>query len=162
MVKAYLAFGSNLGNKIEYIKAAYDELERSDDISMIKKSSFYFSKAYGGDDLNDFVNSVALVETALSPMELLEFVKNIEMNFGRKKTDTKKYENRQIDIDILFYGGDRILDKKLTIPHNDIENRDFVLVPLKEIASDIILPSGKSIDEALNLINNTTRMITDD
>ena len=162
MVKAYLAFGSNLGNKIKYIKAAYALLERCKDISIVKKSGFYFSAAYGGDDLNDFINSVAEVETTLSPMDLLKFVKTIEKILGRKKTQPKRYENRQIDIDILFYGEEKFSMKDLVIPHKDMENRDFVLVPLREIAPDMILPSGKNIDEALGLINNTTKAVADE
>ncbi|MCR4880403.1 MAG: 2-amino-4-hydroxy-6-hydroxymethyldihydropteridine diphosphokinase [bacterium] len=162
MVKAYLAFGSNIGNKIKYIKAAYALLERSNDISIIKKSGFCFSKAYGGDDLNDFINSVCEIETNLSPFELLTYIKNIETILGRKKTQPKRYENRQIDIDILFYGDEKISKKGLIIPHKDIENRDFVLVPLSEICPDKILPSGKTLDEAIKLLNNTTKAVSDD
>ena len=74
----------------------------------------------------------------------------------------ERNENRQIDIDILFYGDEKISKKDLIIPHKDIENRDFVLVPLAEIFPEKILPSGKSILEALSVINNTTRIISDD
>lgn len=162
MVRAYLAFGSNLGNKIKYIKAAYALLERSEDISIIKKSRFYFSKAYGGDDLNDFINSVCEIETSLKPMELLMFIKNIEKILGRKKTQPKRYENRQIDIDILFYGDEKFSKKDLIIPHKDIENRDFVLVPLMEISPKKIMPSGKSVEEVLSAIENTTKAVEDD
>lgn len=162
MVKVYLAFGSNIDDKIKYIKSAYSLLEQSESISIINKSGFYFSKAYGGDDLNDFINSVCEIETEFSPSQLLQFAKNIETTLGRKNTCTNKYENRQIDIDILFYGNENIIEKNLVIPHKDLENRDFVLVPLREIAPDKILPSGRSIDEALNLINNTTEAVKDD
>lgn len=162
MVKAYLAFGSNLGNKIKYIKAAYALLERSKDIHITKKSGFYFSKAYGGEDLNDFINSVAEIETTLKPLVLLNHVKNIEKILGRKKTQPKRYENRQIDIDILFYGNEKVSKKDLIIPHKDIENRDFVLVPLSEIAPNMVLLSGKTPNEALSLINNTTKAVKDE
>ena len=69
MVKAYLAFGSNIGNKIKYINEAYMLLEQCAQIKIIKKSGFYFSKAYGGDDLNDFINSVVEIETEFSALE---------------------------------------------------------------------------------------------
>ena len=159
MIEAYLALGSNIGNKINFIKAAYALLERSPNISILEKSNFYFSKAYGGEDLDDFTNSVIKIETSLSPGELLSYVKNIEKLLGRKKTTPKKYENRPIDIDILFYGSQKFSKKDLVIPHKDLENRDFVLIPLKEISPDLILPSGKKIDEAISLINNTTEVI---
>lgn len=162
MVKAYLAFGSNLGDKTRYIKDAYTLLERSGKILILKKSGFYFSKAYGDDALNDFINSVCEVETEFSPVELLDFLKNTEKFLGRNQTHSKRYENRQIDIDILFYGDEKFSEKDLVIPHKDIENRDFVLVPLKEIAPEKILPSGRSIDEALGLINNTTKVVADE
>ncbi len=162
MVKAYLAFGSNIGNKIKYINEAYMLLEQCAQIKIIKKSGFYFSKAYGGDDLNDFINSVVEIETEFSPIELLSYAKSIEKLLGRKKTQIGKYENREIDIDILFYGNEKICKEDLVIPHKDLENRDFVLVPLKEIAPNIMLPSGKTIDEALKLINNTTKAVRDE
>ena len=162
MVKAYLALGSNLGNRIKYIKAAYALLERSNDISVIKKSGFYFSKAYGDEALNDFINSVIEIETTLSPYELLKFVKNIEKILGRKKTLPKRYENREIDIDILFYGKEKFSKKDLVIPHKHLENRDFVLIPLKEIAPDMILPSGNNISSATEKIINTTKVVFDD
>ena len=89
-------------------------------------------------------------------------MKNIEKLLGRKKTQIGKYENREIDIDILFYGNEKICKEDLIIPHKDLENRDFVLVPLKEIAPNIVLSSGKTIDEALKLINNTTKAVKDE
>ena len=161
MIEAFLALGSNIGNKIKFIKAAYALLERSPEIFIEKKSSFYFSKAYKGDDLNDFVNSVIKIKTSLKPKELLEYSKNIEKILGRKKTTIKKYENRPIDIDILFYGKDKFSKPGLIIPHKDLENRDFVLVPLKEIAPDKILPSKQTIDEALSKIENTTQVLNE-
>ena len=74
---------------------------------LASKSKFYFSKAYKGDDLNDFINTVILVETSLKPLELLQYTQNIEKLLGRKKTTANKYENRPIDIDILFYGKEK-------------------------------------------------------
>ncbi len=162
MVKAFLALGSNLGDTIKFIKTAYMLLERNEKIHILEKSSFYFSKAYKGDDLNNFTNSVIEIETELSPFELLIHAKNIEKLLGRKKTTSKKYENRPIDIDILFFGEEKFSKKNLVIPHKDIENRDFVLVPLQEICPDKILPSGKTLNEAIFLINNTTKVIKDE
>jgi len=162
MTKVFLALGSNIEPKIKYIKTAYALLERSKSINIEQKSSFYFSKAYKGENLNDFINSVIKIETTLSPKELLKYVKNIEKLLGRKKTNPKIYENRPIDIDILFYGDEKFSKKDLVIPHKDMENRDFVLAPLSEIAPDKILPSKRNIIEALKLINNTTEVIKDE
>lgn len=162
MPKVYLALGSNIENRIKFIKTAYLLLERSSEIKIIQKSKFYFSKAYMGEDLNDFINSVIIIETSLKPLELLQYTQNIEKLLGRKKTTAKKYENRPIDIDILFYGNEKFSKKNLVIPHKDLENRDFVLVPLQELNKDMILPSGKTIEEALKNINNTTEVIEDE
>ncbi len=161
MIEAYLALGSNMGDKIKFIKTAYVLLERSPEIEILKKSSFYFSKAYGGEDLNDFINSVIKIKTSLSPMDLLSFCKNIEKLLGRKKTTPKKYENRPIDIDILFYGDEKFSKKDLVIPHKDMENRDFVLVPLAEIAKDKLLPSGRKLSEAIDKLENTTEVVNE-
>lgn len=161
MIEAFLALGSNIGNKIGFIKTAYMLLERNPQIQIDKKSSFYFSKAYGGDDLDDFINSVIKIKTSLSARELLNYAKNIEKLLGRKKTTPKKYENRPIDIDILFYGNQKFSKKELVIPHKDMENRDFVLIPLAEIEPNIILASGKKIDEAIKLLNNTTEVVNE-
>ena len=159
MIEAYLALGSNIGNKIGFIQTAYILLERSTYISIDKKSKFYFSKAYGNDDLNDFINTVIKIKTSLTPTELLQYVKNIEKLLGRKKNTPQKYENRPIDIDILFYGNMKLSKKDLVIPHKDMENRDFVLVPLKEIEPDLILPSKRSLTEAIKTIKNTTEVV---
>ncbi len=159
MIEAYLALGSNIGNKIGFIKTAYILLERSPYISIEKKSKFYFSKAYGNKELNDFINTVIKIKTSLTPMELLKYAKNIEKLLGRKKTTPKQYENRPIDIDILFYGNMKFSRKDLVIPHKDLENRDFVLVPLQEIAPSLILPSKRSIQEAINSIENSTEVV---
>lgn len=159
MIECFLALGSNIDNKIKFIKTAYVLLERSENIVIEKKSSFYHSKAYMADDLNDFINSVIKIKTSLSPKELLIYVKNIEKILGRKKTNSKKYENRQIDIDILFYGDEKFSKKDLVIPHKDLENRAFVLMPLQEIEPNKILPSKKNISEALALIENTAEVI---
>ena len=159
MTEVFLALGSNIGNKIGFIKTAYALLERSKDITILQKSSFYFSKAYKGEDLNDFVNTVIKIESNLSPLELLKFGKNIEKLLGRKKTTPKKYENRPIDIDILFYGDEKFSKKDLVIPHKDMLNRDFVLAPLSEIAPEKILTNGKTPLQSLELITNTTEVI---
>ena len=162
MAKVYLSLGSNIENRIKFIKTAYLLLERNKEIKIIQKTKFYFSKAYMGEDLNDFINSVIIIETSLKPLELLQYTQNIEKLLGRKKTTAKKYENRPIDIDILFYGNEKFSKKNLVIPHKDLENRDFVLVPLRELNKDIILPSGKTIEEVLTGINNTTEVIEDE
>lgn len=161
MAKVYLSLGSNIGNKLDNIKSAYIFLEKAG-VEIIKKSKFYFSEPYGSAKLNDFVNSVIEVCTDFPPKKLLLLCQNIENRLGRKKINPDIYENRPIDIDILFYDDEIICEDGLNIPHYDLENRDFVLSPMAEIAPDKILSSGKTVKEALASISDKTRVLDND
>ena len=139
-MKIVLGFGSNLGNREEYILAAYRLLEEELG-ELIKKSSFIETSPWGFESDNSFINSVAEFETLKSPFEALAICNKIEKELGRKRNpEHKGYQNRIIDIDILFYE-DIILDTPtLKIPHPLIEERDFVLIPLKEILPNLLHP----------------------
>lgn len=139
-MKIVLAFGSNLGDMEEYILAAYRLLEEELG-EMIKKSSFIETPAWGFESENSFINSVAVFETKKTPLEALEICNRIEKELGRQRNpEYKGYQNRTIDIDILFYE-DIVLDTAtLKIPHPLIQERDFVLIPLKEILPNLIHP----------------------
>ncbi len=133
----YLGFGSNLGDRKGNILKAYNLLGNRG-ISILKKSSFYESIPYGVKDQPNFLNSVALVETSFGPLRLLEIVKDIERELGRVKT--YRWGPRVIDIDILFYDEIMLDSKVLTIPHKDLDNRCFVLIPLCELNCNLIHP----------------------
>ena len=139
-MKIVLAFGSNLGDREEYILAAYRLLEEGLGV-LIKKSSFIETPAWGFESENSFINSVAVFETKKTPLEALEICNKIEKELGRQRNpEYKCYQNRTIDIDILFYE-DIVLDSPtLKIPHPLIAERDFVLIPLKEILPNLIHP----------------------
>ena len=139
-MKIVLAFGSNLGDREEYILAAYRLLEEELG-ELIKKSSFIETSAWGFESDNSFINSVAEFETKKTPYEALEICNKIEKELGRQRNSLHKgYQNRTIDIDILFYE-DIVLDTAtLKIPHPLIAERDFVLTPLKEILPNLIHP----------------------
>ena len=139
-MKIVLAFGSNLGDREEYILAAYRLLEEELGV-LIKKSSFIETPAWGFESDNSFINSVAEFETKKTPYEALEICNIIEKELGRERNPLHKgYQNRTIDIDILFYE-DIVLDTPtLKIPHPLIAERDFVLTPLKEILPNLIHP----------------------
>lgn len=126
----YLGLGSNLGNKRKNIKEALRLLRR--DVKIIKVSSLYKTKPVGYLDQPDFLNAVAEIATSLTPLQLLKQVKSIERIIGRTKT--VRWGPRLIDIDILLYEGQKIKHSKLIIPHPQINKRNFVLNPLKEIA----------------------------
>lgn len=139
-MKIVLGFGSNLGDREELILSAYGLLEE-DLGELINKSSFIETPAWGFESDNSFINSVAVFETLKSPFEALEICNKIEKELGRKRNpEHKGYQNRTIDIDILFYE-DIILDTPtLKIPHPLIAEREFVLKPLKEILPNFLHP----------------------
>lgn len=155
MIEGYLALGSSMGNKIDSIKKAYVLLELNPQIKIIKKSKFYASKPYGNKELDNFVNTVIKIQTNLLPLELLSYIKKVESMLGRIPRENNVYENRPIDIDILFYSNVCIDTPELTIPHKDIKNRDFVVFPLIEIAPEFRnLLSPITIKNNLELIND--------
>ena len=135
-----LGLGTNLGNKEKNLYLAVQFL--SDKIGkVLKTSSFYVSEPWGFASENNFLNAVATFETELSPEEILNRTKEIEINMGRKaKTNNKQYTDRIIDIDILLYDALVLNSPELTIPHPFMQERDFVLCPLAEIAPDYIHP----------------------
>lgn len=142
-MKIVLAFGSNLGDREGFILAAYRLLEEELG-ELIKKSSFIETSAWGFESDNSFINSVAEFETLKSPFEALEICNKIEKELGRKRNpEHKGYQNRTIDIDILFYENIVLDTPTLKIPHPLIQERDFVLTPLKEILPNYIHPTLK-------------------
>ena len=134
MAIAYLSLGSNKGDRIGFVQQATSLLNASDGISLIRTSAFYESEPWGMDSKNWFVNAVVEIKTTLSPQELLTQCQRIENQLGRKRLDdTKEYQDRTIDIDILFYNKEIVNDENLTIPHKFLHLRAFTLVPLLEL-----------------------------
>jgi 2-amino-4-hydroxy-6-hydroxymethyldihydropteridine diphosphokinase len=139
-MKIVLGFGSNLGDREEYTLAAYRLLEEELG-ELIRKSSFIETSPWGFESENSFINSVAVFETLKSPFEALAICNKIEKKLGRERNpEHKGYQNRIIDIDILFYENIVLDTPTLKIPHPLIQERDFVLTPLKEILPNLIHP----------------------
>ena len=144
-MKIYLGLGSNLGNKRLNILHAIEMI--NEEIGTVSvSSSFFESKPWHFSSDEMFINAVVEANTQLSPEELLDACKDIEKKMGRVKTKENEYEDRLIDLDILFYGNQTVNTERLTIPHETIEERDFVIIPMAEIAPDFVHPVlGKSI-----------------
>lgn len=138
--KVYLLLGSNMGNRSELLSNALKEIE-SHAGKILKTSSVYETAPWGVTNQNDYLNQAVLIETSLAPLSLFSELKEIEREAGR--TDQKKYAPRTLDIDILFYDDLVLNSEELTIPHPKIQLRKFVLVPLKEIAQELIHPVFK-------------------
>ncbi len=136
---AYLGLGTNLGDRKQNISKAIEAISLK--MSISKQSSLYETTAWGYTEQPDFLNQVIQVETDLSPLRLLNFLKKTELKLGR--VENFRYGPRLIDIDILFYDDLVITTNRLQIPHPMLPERAFVLVPLNEIAPGYIHPSLK-------------------
>ena len=146
---AYVALGSNLGDKEANLRKALELLqERS--VEVVKTSSFICTEPYGVTDQPQFLNGVCEVRTSLVPLALLHTLLEIEQEMGRVRL--RHWGERNIDLDLLLYE-DVVMDtEELKLPHPDMQNRDFVLLPLAEIAPKLVHPIlQKSIEELSNL-----------
>ena len=128
----FLSLGSNLGNREATINQALDLLVTQVG-PLIKRSSFFYSQPWGFDSPNEFCNLCASFTTSLSPLDLLHTTQSIEKQLGRTQKSNGAYQDRTIDIDIIFYGDIHLETSELTIPHPLWQQRDFVKVPLAEI-----------------------------
>lgn len=133
MHKVYLSLGTNLGNRKRHIREAIEKIgELIGDV--VRQSALYETKPWGFSSPNDFINACVMVETALSPRQLLEATQRIEREMGRMgKSVNGEYHDRIIDIDILLYDDLTVSDSDLVIPHPLMKERDFVMTPLREI-----------------------------
>ena len=137
MHQVYLGLGTNLGDKEANLKAAIEEIRKRVG-EIISLSAFYASEPWGFESENSFLNAVCCVMSDFSPMEILSITQQIERELGRKtKSVGGIYSDRMIDIDILLYDDLQIHTSELTSPHPLMWERDFVMIPLHEIAPHI-------------------------
>lgn len=152
MIKTvFIGLGSNLGDKTKNCERAVYFLEEHPDISIIKVSKWYKSKALTMDDAThpDFINGAVQIETDTSPIQLATYCKSIEYELGRIP-DTRQWQPRVIDLDILFFGNEIVQTNHLTIPHPSLHQRLFVLKPLSELMPQWIHPVlNKTVAELL-------------
>ncbi|PMQ01745.1 MAG: 2-amino-4-hydroxy-6-hydroxymethyldihydropteridine diphosphokinase [Dictyoglomus sp. NZ13-RE01] len=134
---AFIALGSNLGDREKNIKIALEKIQNAG-VKILKISRIIETEPYGYLDQGKFLNAVCMVETNLSPRELLELLLGIEKEMGRVRKI--KWGPRNIDLDIIFYEDYIINEEDLIIPHPDAHNRAFVIDPLCEIAPDFVHP----------------------
>lgn len=145
MAIAYIALGSNLHTPLEQLKRALNVLAQLPQTQLMAVSSFYRSKPLGPQDQPDYLNAAVEISTALSPLALLDELQRIENEQGRVRL--RRWGERTLDLDILLYGDEIIQTERLTVPHYDMHNREFVIVPLAEIAPNLILPNGQKLAE---------------
>ncbi|MCI5056246.1 MAG: 2-amino-4-hydroxy-6-hydroxymethyldihydropteridine diphosphokinase [Flavobacteriales bacterium] len=147
--QSYIQLGGNLGEVLETFSMVKSAL-RSQDIEILASSSIYVSESWGFQSKHEFLNQVLHVSTSLGPFELLTQTHNIERQLGRKRA-SDGYQDRTIDIDILFFNDDIIKDSALIIPHPKLHERLFVLKPLSELNKDLRHPIfEKTVSTMLN------------
>jgi 2-amino-4-hydroxy-6-hydroxymethyldihydropteridine diphosphokinase len=148
MNSAYLLIGGNLGDRVNNLAIARHNIEI--EVGRLKRSSsIYETASWGITEQPDFLNQVLLIETKYSAEGIMQLILSIENKMGRVRT--QKNASRVIDIDILFFNDDIIDKPRLTIPHPEIQNRKFALIPMNEIAPDHIHPVlKKSIKNLLS------------
>ncbi|SUB33589.1 2-amino-4-hydroxy-6-hydroxymethyldihydropteridinepyrophosphokinase [[Pasteurella] mairii] len=145
MKTVYIALGSNLNQPKTQLDTALKALDRLPNSQLMAISSFYQSKPLGPQDQPDYVNAVVCLRTELKPLALLDALQQIEKEQGRVRQ--RRWGERTLDLDILLYGDLQLHNERLTVPHYDMKNREFVIVPLYEIAPDLCLPNGETIAE---------------
>lgn len=147
-----LALGSNLGEREQIINAAYKQISETCG-PIIYTSSMYETNPIGFESNDQFINTAILIETDLSPFELLEATRLIEKAFGREKKSEGFYTSRTLDIDIIIYGQLIMQKQDLTIPHPKFRERKFVLEPLNEIAPYLVDPlTNQTISKLLHYL----------
>ena len=155
MAIVYLSLGSNMGDRLGYVQQAAGLLGANENINIITTSSFYETEPWQMKTENWFVNAVVQVSTTYEPMELLDECQRIEGMLGRTRDGSKKYIDRTIDIDILFYDKQMLHNERLTIPHPLVHRRACILVPLLEIAQDLVHPLfDKTISDLYDELEN--------
>jgi 2-amino-4-hydroxy-6-hydroxymethyldihydropteridine diphosphokinase len=155
----FLALGTNVGDSVVLLRQAVEQISSCEEIDLIAQSDLYRTKAWVNQKLNDFYNMVVELKTKLSPHELLEFCLQTEKSLGRKRKETDDYENRPIDIDIIFYEHYSCQTETLQLPHPYWSSRRFVLEPLAELAANFFPHNGnKSIAEFLRACPDKLRV----
>ena len=150
-VIAYIALGSNLQDPAAQVEAAFTALDALPDSTLRARSSLYRTTPVGYADQADFINAVAAIETKLAPRALLDALLTLEQARGRART----FQNapRTLDLDVLLYA-DQIIDQPgLAIPHPRLHERAFVLVPLSEIAPDLVIPGRGRVSALLRTVD---------
>jgi 2-amino-4-hydroxy-6-hydroxymethyldihydropteridine diphosphokinase len=142
VLSTYIGLGSNLDNPRQQLMDALAELELVDQTTLLTTSSLYCSPPMGPADQPDYINAVAQIETMLQPLQLLEALQGIE--HAHHRTRKRHWGERTLDLDLLLYDDLELLTPQLQIPHPRITQRAFVLLPLLEIAPQIVIP-GKGL-----------------
>lgn len=154
MPLAYIALGSNLGDRIRQMREALKRLRETGHVRVLQASPVYQNRAVGmGEAADDFLNAVVEVSTTLAPLALLEACLDVEQQLGRNRT-REGWAPRTIDLDLLVYQGTSLQEERLTLPHPRIAERDFVAVPLADLAPELDINSRSAREVVQGLPKN--------
>jgi 2-amino-4-hydroxy-6-hydroxymethyldihydropteridine diphosphokinase len=154
----FLGLGSNKGDRLKYLQQAAKEISFQDKCRVTKYSSIYETTPIGNAVQNNYYNAVIEIETVLGAYDLFFFLKSIEAKLGRDAI-FEKWGPREIDIDLLFYNSLTYDNNQLTLPHPEILNRDFVIIPLLEIAPNFVHPVLKKPFDEIDLAFEETHIV---
>ncbi|TBW49681.1 2-amino-4-hydroxy-6-hydroxymethyldihydropteridine diphosphokinase [Marinobacter halodurans] len=157
-VDAYIGLGSNLADPLSQLAGAVARLAALPRTQLVAQSPFYASRPVGPQDQPDFVNGAVHLRTGLRPLELLDALQAIEQAHDRVRL--QRWGPRTLDLDLLLYGNQRIHNDRLTVPHIELANRDFVLQPLLDLTPELQLPDGQRIaDLRRHCVDNGLRRL---
>lgn len=148
MTRVYIALGSNLANPLHQVQSALNALAELPQTKLIATSSLYRTPPLGPQGQPDYLNAVVALDTDLSAENLLDHTQKIELEHGRVRKD-ERWGPRTLDLDILLFGDEIINTERLTVPHYDMKNRQFMLYPLAEIAPELHFPTGESLQSVI-------------
>jgi 2-amino-4-hydroxy-6-hydroxymethyldihydropteridine diphosphokinase len=147
MIRAYLGFGSNLGDRVGHLQAGASSLAGEEEVEVVAVSSVYRSEPVGGLEQPEYLNAVVAINTTLGPRELLALAQRIEGEQGRLRKE--RWGPRTLDVDILLYGDVTVDETGLEIPHPRLVERRFALEPLLEVEPGARLPDGTPLVDFL-------------
>lgn len=151
MAIVFVGLGANLGNPLAQAQTAIEAINQIEKTTVEQVSPFYRSKPLGPQNQPDYLNAVLKLNTQLSPLTLLTQLQTIELHLGRVRKE-ERWGARTLDLDILLFDDQVINNERLTVPHYDMKNREFVLYPLFDIAPDLVFPDKTILLELIKTI----------
>ena len=152
MTKVFIGLGSNINDPETQLVMAIKSLHQLPDTEFLCQSSFYRSKPVGPQDQPYFINAVVKLDTKMTALKLLQSLQSIEMRHGRLRKGAQHWGPRPLDLDILLFGQEQINLDNLVVPHPEMHKRNFVLIPLNEIESDLEIPGAGKVCHLLKNI----------
>ncbi|MFT5260761.1 MAG: 2-amino-4-hydroxy-6-hydroxymethyldihydropteridine diphosphokinase [Gammaproteobacteria bacterium] len=159
MALVYIGLGANLDQPQQQLEQALHELAQLPNTELIEHSSLYHSKPVGPQDQPDYINAVALLETQLEPLVLLDALQQLEQDHGRIRN--RHWGERTLDLDIILIDNQVINNERLQVPHPHAQQRSFVLIPLSEINPALTFPDGTAVEQLLTELDNDLIRIRD-